>query len=47
MNTFEEAMKKVGILNETENGALSYETSMKPLVDCNFPQKAYAKFSFA
>ena len=44
MNTFEEAMKKAGILNETENGALSYETSMKPLVDCNFRVADYRRF---
>ena len=44
MNTFEEAMKKVGILNVTENGALSYETTMKPLVDCNFRVADYRRF---
>lgn len=43
MNTFEEAMKKAGILTETENGALSYETSMKPLVDCNFRVANYRR----
>ena len=43
MNTFEEAMKKAGILTETENGALSYETSMKPLVDCNFRVADYRR----